>query len=511
MFINQQSHEPSAPVARLTGIVKRYGQLRANYHINFSILPGEIHALVGENGAGKSTLMNILAGVLRPDAGGIELFGHRVDFHSPRDAIRLGVGMVHQHFAQVPSCTVAEHFVLADPDSPFLISRTALENKVASLCETYGFALNPRAVVDDLSVGERQKLELLRLLAKDASILILDEPTAVLTPKEVVELFQRLRRLADQGRSVVLITHKLDEVAVCADRVTVLRQGRVTAAGLKVAEQDMAHIAALMVGEAAPVQEHSTPMSKGDTVFVFRRAYVSGDAGAAGVCGVDLEVRAGEILAIAGVAGNGQRELAEAALGLRRLKSGTRLIFGQDATRWPAYRTREMGVGYVPEDRLKFGLCPNLSVADNLNLNSFNRRTRFFLSRRRLTERAQYLAEAVNVKYQSIHDPVRALSGGNLQKVILAREIAAAKLLVVAQPTRGLDLAAAAAVHAALIERRQAGAGILLISYDLDEILALADRLAVMVRGCLVAAYEPPWPDRAVIGLAMAGGKSIAL
>lgn len=500
---------PSAiPAVRLVGIVKRFGSVTANNGVELTVYPGEIHALLGENGAGKSTLMNILAGVYMPDAGRIDLFGQPMRFTSPRGAMRAGIGMVHQHFAQVPGCTVAQNIALSALQAPFFIRRAEIDARIEDLNRTYHLRLSPRARVGDLSVGERQRLELLRLLAADAKVLILDEPTAVLTPQESEQLFAILRDLAAHGRTVIFITHKLDEVRAAAHRLTVLRKGQLVAAGLPAPDCDVRHLAALMVGEAPPPASVYVPQDTGEVVFSLEYAVVGNGRGGRALAGVSLRVRAGEICAIAGVAGNGQRELAKTVLGLLPLQSGRKLLAGADATSWPTHRLRAAGVGFVPEDRLTLGVCAGLSVADNLNLPDFGPSAAFFLPTGSLLRRARDLAASTRVVYNDLGQAIRSLSGGNIQRAILAREMAAARrLLIVSQPTRGLDLAAAAEVRAALLALRRRGVAVLLISYDLDEIVELADRVLVLARGCIAAEYQRPLPSHAEIGLAMTGGE----
>jgi len=495
------------PVVRMAGITKRFGALSANHEIDFNLYPGEIHALLGENGAGKSTLMNVLAGVFSPDSGTIEVFGKPIRFRSPREAIRAGVGMVYQHFAQAPMCTVCQNVVLADPDAPFWLDYDSLEQKVSDLISQYSLQLQPKARVYDLSVGERQRLELLRLLSKDAEVLILDEPTAVLTPGETEELFVTLKALAAKGKSIVFITHKLHEVETCAHRITVLRKGRVAAANLNVKECNAAMLAELMVGKTVTLAKYGDHSAPGRNVLELTKISVLSEEGMQALFEIDLNVRSGEILAVAGVAGNGQKELAEAAFCFKPLLAGQRRILGNDAISWGPIQMRRMGAGFVPEDRVDLGICSTLSVMDNLNLTRYAAAAPFFPSAERMKQRADTLAASTEVMAQDMNMPVRMLSGGNIQRLILARELNdASRLLIVSQPTRGLDIEASAAVHQILIAKRDSGVGILLISYDLDEILLLADRIIVMMRGRIAAWFERPFPDKAAIGIAMAGG-----
>ena len=497
----------AVPAVRMAGIVKRFGTTLANDNVRFSVAPGEIHALLGENGAGKSTLMNILAGVYAPDEGTVELFGKPARFNSPRDAIRNGIGMVHQHFAQVPGFSTAQNLALAALDTPPFFRRKDLEGKAKRLAEAFNIDLHPAARTEDLSVGERQRLELLRLLAADAKILILDEPTAVLTTAEAEALFGQMRDLAARGRAVIFITHKLDEVEACAHRITILRNGRVVADSIDANSVRREEIADMMVGRSAVEEDDRKTAAPGATVFEFKDAWAKGARGAWALAGVSMQVRAGEILAIAGVSGNGQRELAEAAMGLRRLKKGEKIFSGESARSWKPARMRAAGTGFVPEDRMRLGICPSLSVEENLVLDRFGPGARFFINATDLRRRALALAASTQVSCGRIEEPIRSLSGGNVQRVILAREMASgSKLLIVSQPTRGLDITSASEVRRALLAQRDRGVAILLISYDLDEICQLADRMAVMLRGALVAKFDRPFPERVDIGLAMTGG-----
>lgn len=500
----------------MRGITKRFGDLLANDRIDFTAFPGQIHAILGENGAGKSTLMNVLSGVYLPDNGVVELNGRPVDFHSPRDAVRAGVGMVHQHYAQIPSCTVAQNIHLANPDAPFFFAPAVVEKKVRRLCETYSIDLDPHAKVMDLSAGERQRLELLRLLSGKASILILDEPTAMLTLIESDKLFKVLRGMAQGGKTILFITHKLHEIHHWADRITVLRQGRVKASDLASEQWDADRIISLMVCDdrenkdmpcTAEYPKKRAPGSK--KVFEMSQVWVEGQTLDSKIKGIDLIIREGEILAIAGVAGNGQRELAEAAIGIRRIMSGTMMISGNDATKWNVMQTRMAGTGFIPEDRMELGSCQNLSLENNLNLDQYGKGTPFFPKAIILRERADRLAHSMNVIAASLDFPMRFLSGGNMQRAILAREFdISSKLLIASQPTRGLDAATTQSVRKKLREKRNEGSSILLVSYDLDEIIEIADRIVVIHLGRIVANYEKPFPDRKQIGLAMTGGRA---
>jgi simple sugar transport system ATP-binding protein len=500
---------PPALAIEARGVVKAFPGVLANDHVDFDLRPGEIHALLGENGAGKSTLMNILAGLYQPEEGTILLDGQPVVFGSPRDAIAAGIGMVHQHFTLVPSQTVAENILLGLERPRFRLQLGEAEGEVARIAAQFGLRVDPRAKVWQLSVGEQQRVEILKMLYRGARILIMDEPTAVLAPQEIEELFRTLRSMTEAGRSVVFISHKLGEVVAIADRITVMRRGRVTAAGRPAAGATKADLARLMVGRDVLEILDRTPFTPGAVVLETRDVEAVSDRGLPALRGVSLDVRAGEIVGIAAVAGNGQSELAEVITGLRSC-TGTIRINGDDVANRSAGKAIRAGVGHVPEDRTGVGSAPNLSVADNLIMKRYRDRP---LSRGWVidTTSARRLAEGLKQEYAiaapSIDTQARLLSGGNLQRLILAREIESRpSLLVAVQPTRGLDVGAIEAVHRLLLARREAGAAILLISEDLDEILALADRVDVMYEGRIAGSFPAQDADVHEIGLLMTGG-----
>jgi general nucleoside transport system ATP-binding protein len=501
------------PAVSLRGITKRFPGVVANDAVDFDAAAGEVHALLGENGAGKSTLSSILTGLYRPDEGEIRIDGEIAEFAAPRDALDAGICMVHQHFRLVPTFTVAENVLLGDHRAEgrrFLVNPREIERRVAELGRRYDVAVDPRARVWQLSVGEQQRVEILKALYREARILVLDEPTAVLTPQEVESLFATVRTIAAEGRSVIFITHKLHEVRTVADRVTVLRGGR-TVASLATSETTPQSLASLMVGrELEPARRGERGAELGGAALELDDVWTRGDRGVDAVRGVTLSVRSGEIVAIAGVAGNGQRELAETVTGLRppargTIRVGERTLRGGD----PREAIRA-GVGHVPEDRIGTGVAPSLSLASNVVLKEYREKEvargpllRFGAIR----ERAERLIRSYDVKASGPHVPARQLSGGNLQKVVLGREFSGApRVLVAASPTRGLDVAAADAVHRYLREAAAGGMGILLIGEDLDEILALADRVAVMYEGRLVGELDAGTATREQIGLLMAGG-----
>lgn len=491
-------------------ITKRFAGVTANDAVDFAVRAGEIHALLGENGSGKSTLMSVLAGLYRPDSGQILVEGRPVTLRSPWDAIRAGVGMVHQHFKLVETFTVAQNIILGDHRTTFIPRMSAVEDKIAALSASYGLKVDPQLRVWQLSVGERQRVEIVKMLYRGCRVLVLDEPTAVLTPQETQYMFAVLRRAAENDRAVVVITHKLQEVMDLADRVTVLRHGRVTAAFVRgeFNEQDLARA---MVGSDLKRKAPLRAAPKGETVLKLRGINALNDAGLPGLTGLSLTVAAGEILGVAGVSGNGQRELAEVVTGLRPAVSGQVTVGGREITNQGPLAFIAAGVGHIPEDRLNTGLAPGLSVLDNLILKEYREKELhrgFFLDRRRARQRASQMVSDFDVRLASIDAPARLLSGGNMQRLLLAREISARpRLIVAAYPARGLDIAAAEAVYRILLEQRADGAAILLISEDLDEIFRLSDRIAVLFNGRLAGPIAPVAstnPEQ--VGLWMAGG-----
>ncbi len=485
----------------------------ANDHVDFEAAEGEVHALLGENGAGKTTLSNILTGLYRPDEGEIVLAGKPVAFHSPRDALDAGIAMVHQHFRLVSPFTVAENVVLGDHRDvgrTFLLRSREIERRVAELSSRYGMAVHPRARVWQLSVGEQQRVEILKALYQDARILILDEPTAVLTPQEANGLFETIRAMAADGRTVIFISHKLHEVKAVADRVTVLRRGR-SIATVPAAEATPRSLAALMVGREVEIgRRHDGGREAGDTVLEVQGVSSDGDRGTPALRDASLTVRTGEIVAVAGVAGNGQRELAETITGMRPATGGAVRVRGRRLRSGDPRQAIRAGIAYVPEDRLGTGLAPGLTIASNVVLKSYREppvsRGPLLLVRR-IRELAHRVMERYDVRAAGPHVPAWQLSGGNLQKVVLAREFSGSPaVLVAAAPTRGLDVAGIETVHSYLREAAENEVGVLLISEDLDEILALADRIVVMYEGAIVGERDAATATVEDIGLLMAGG-----
>ncbi|MEV4031814.1 ABC transporter ATP-binding protein [Streptomyces umbrinus] len=494
----------SPAVVELRGITKRFPGTLANDSVDLTVRRGEIHALMGENGAGKSTLMSVLYGMERPDAGSIRIEGREVSFGSPGTAMAAGLGMVHQSFKLFDSLTVAENVVYrAEPRRFGLLDRAAARRRVRELAEEHGLAVDPDARVGDLPVGLRQRVEILKLLHRGARTLILDEPTAVLTPAEADALFAVLRSLTAQGRTVILVTHKLREVLQGSDNVTVLRDGRVVAR-LRTADTTAAEIATAMTGRAVDLDRVHPEGSPGEVVLD-----VEG-LSTAGVREVQLTVRAGEIVGIAGVAGNGQSELVEALAGLRPVTAGRVGLRGEDITHAAATERRAKGLAYVPEDRHAVGTAPAATVADNLAM-GHHRTTlsspRGLLPPSAVRAHARALVERFGIKASTPDVPASALSGGNLQKLLIGRELAhGAPLLLVEQPTRGVDIGAIQAIHDELVAYRDAGHAVLLVSAELSEIRGLADRILVMYEGRVTASYAKSDADEATLGLAMAGG-----
>ena len=500
-----------APALEMRGITKRYPGVTANEGIDLEVRPGEIHALLGENGAGKSTLMNILYGLVAPDEGEILLDGEPVRIEGPADAIARGISMVHQHFMLVPVLTVAENILLGEETmaNPIFLDRAEARRRIIDLGRRFGFEIDPDAKVRSLSVGWQQRVEILKALYREARILVLDEPTAVLTPQETEEIFAVLRRLAEEGHSIVFISHKLYEVLEIADRITVIRRGKVV--GQRVPSQtDEEDLAELMVGRDVQLVVDRGESSPGEVVLSVEDLHVRDDRGNEVVRGVDFEIRGGEILGIAGVAGNGQGELVEAMIGLRAEHAGRVALNDVDVTNYSPRDINRAGVGFVPADRHRYGCVLSFSLADNLVLTSYYRPP-FAHGLLRNDDAIRGEASArireFDVRTPSADVTAGTLSGGNQQKLIVAREFARdLKLLVLDQPTRGLDVGSIEFIHRQVISKRDTGTAILLVSAELDEVLEMSDRIAVMYRGRLVAFLDGRTADKNEVGLLMATG-----
>jgi ABC-type uncharacterized transport system ATPase subunit len=501
-------------VVEMRGIVKRFPGVLANDHVDFELRTGEIHALLGENGAGKSTLMSVLAGLYKQDAGTIKVKGKTLEFSSPRDAINAGIGMVHQHFMLVPSQTVTENILLGLDEPRFLMRLNEYDKRIADLGDRFGLKVDPRAKIWQLSVGEQQRVELLKMLYRGADVLVMDEPTAVLAPQEIDGLFVTLRSMVAQGKSVIFISHKLNEVSSIADRVSVLRRGKVTASGIPAKGVSKQELASMMVGREVVLFVDKKPKDAGKVILDVKDVYAENDKGLPALRGLSLHVRAGEIVGLAGVAGNGQIELSQVIAGLRKCEQGDVELNGDKVSNRDTLYGIQHGMSYVPEDRTHVGSSPNLSVTDNVIMKNYRKAPiskGSMIDMNAASKFAQQLKEAYDIIVPTVNTPVRLLSGGNLQRVILAREISGhPNFMVAVQPTRGLDVGAIEGVHRLLLTQREADAAVLLISEELEELLALSDRVYVIYEGKImgevkVATGEPDERLIEAIGLMMTG------
>ena len=495
-------------VVSMRGVTKRFPGVLANDKVDLEILPGTIHALLGENGAGKTTLMNILSGRFRPDEGAI-LFGEReVKFSSPRNALQLGIGMVHQHFMLIPNQTVAENITLGLNTPRFILRKARVEQEVEKLSRGYGLSIDPKAHIDELSLGQQQRVEILKLLYRNVNVLILDEPTAVLSPSEIEDLFVTLKKIVAEGRSVIFITHKLEEVMEIADQITILRKGKVVAHLAPSEVESRRELARLMVGREVVLKVDREPVALGEVILELRDCSGVDERGHLAFQHITFAVRRGEIFSIVGVAGNGQSELVSAIMGLRPLSSGKALLLGKP---FHGGRFSVMShVGYIPEDRLGMGSLPNLDLVDNLILTSYPRFCRGGLFQREVAAaEGERLLSKFHIAAPSVRTMARQLSGGNLQKLILARELSKnPRLLIAEQPTHGLDIGATEDLWLEILRQRET-AGILLVSGDLKEVLSLSDRIGVMFRGRLMDVFSVEDEDRmGEIGPMMAGVRS---
>jgi general nucleoside transport system ATP-binding protein len=496
----------------LRDITKRFPGVLANDRISISADRGEVLGLLGENGAGKSTLMNILSGLYRPDSGEILIDGTPRSFSDPRQAIDAGIGMVHQHFQLVPVFDVTEAVSLGAESVSGLVGtfdRRTARARVVELSQQYNLNVSPDAKIEDLSVGVRQRVEILKALYRRSDILVLDEPSAVLTPFETEELFGIIRGLAAADTTVIFITHKLNEVLEVADRITVLRRGRV-AGTVEPRDATRQVLANLMVGRGVELTVAKGPATRGDVVLSVRDIHVLDDRGHAAVKGVSLDIRAGEIVALAGVQGNGQTELVEAIVGLRPVDSGEIVIDGHNTTAFSPRHVSDLGVAHVPEDRMRDGLIGAMTVAENFILDTYHREPysrHGSLNAKAIAEGAATAVQVYDVRTPSIETFAGSLSGGNQQKVVVAREFSRpVKLVVAAQPTRGLDVGSIEYIHRRIVEQRDAGAAVLIVSTELDEVLSVGDRVAVMLGGRIVGIVEGPDATRETVGILMGGG-----
>ncbi|MHC5247519.1 ABC transporter ATP-binding protein [Enterococcus sp. LJL120] len=496
-------------VIEMRHITKAFGEFKANDNINLQVKKGEIHALLGENGAGKSTLMNILSGLLEPTSGDILLNGQKVVINGPTAANRLGIGMVHQHFMLVDAFTVAENIILgSEPTKVGILNQKSAIGEIEKVSEHYNLAVDPKAYVRDISVGMQQRVEILKTLYRGADILIFDEPTAVLTPQEIDELIEIMHGLIKEGKSIILITHKLDEIKKVADRCTVIRRGK-SIETVNVKDVSSQQLADMMVGRSVSFKTEKQPAKPKEVVLAVEGLTVKENRGLEAVKNLSLEVRAGEVLGIAGIDGNGQSELVQAITGLRKVESGTVTIKGENMTNFKPRKVTEEGVGHVPEDRHKYGLVLEMTLAENMALQTYYQEPNSkngILNYGNLNEHARELIEEYDVRTVNEIVPAKALSGGNQQKAIIAREMDRdPDLLIVAQPTRGLDVGAIEYIHKRLIEQRNKDKAVLLVSFELDEILNVSDRIAVIHAGQIVGIVNASETSENELGLMMAG------
>jgi simple sugar transport system ATP-binding protein len=494
----------------MRGIVKKFFGSYANRGVDFDLMSGEVHSLLGENGAGKTTLMNVLAGLYTPDAGTIRVGGSDVSFSSPRDAIASGVGMVHQHFMLIPTLTVWENMLLGMSGVPFVLDRRGIKRRIEELSDRYALEVNPEAMVWTLSIGEQQRVEILKMLYRGTRVLILDEPTSVLTPQEVRRFFATLRIMTESGHGIILISHKIEEVLSISDRMTVLRKG-VKVDTIRAVEATKESLAEMMVGRAIRAVRRSTDAGSGPVVLSCKDLRALNDRGAQSLSGISLSLRAGEILGVAGVAGNSQRELCEALAGIRPIVSGEISLRGEKISGMSPREFIKRGISYIPVDRKGTGLVANMNIGENMALKLYRRETasrgKFFLDWNYIYGVAEERVRNFGVQTRSIMSPARLLSGGNLQKLMLARELSDEPSVIIAMnPVWGLDVGATEFVHEKLLSERARGAGIILISEDLDELFALSDRIMVMNRGRVTGvADDPRGVSKEAIGLMMAG------
>jgi len=497
------------PVVVMKNITKSFPGTLANDQVNLVINSGEIHAILGENGAGKSTLMSILTGLYRPDSGEIHIGGLPVEFYSPKDAVVKGIGMVHQHFKLVKTFTVAENILLGLQSSRAIYDLKAIKIKIQEFCQKYGFTIDPDVQVFQLSIGEQQRAEIIKSLFWGAEILILDEPTAVLTPQEATELYKTLRLMADQGKSVIVISHKLSEVMENTDSITVLRSGKAIGT-VKTVHTNEEELTRMMVGRDILFEVLKKNIGPGSKVLSLQEVSCLGNRGQMALQHISLDIFGGEIVGVAGVAGNGQSELAEVIAGLRSMETGTKFIDEIDHTKSSVRSLISAGVSYVPEDRLGTGLVPGLNAIDNFILKSYQSAPSYFINWREAADQTQAAVDKFDIKMADLSNSVNMLSGGNLQKLLLAREISANPRLIVAMyPMRGLDVGAMEVVRNLLMDERDAGKGILLISEELEELFMLSDRIVVLHEGEVMGIVQPSETNIEAVGMMMAGKRML--
>ncbi|APB30395.1 ABC transporter ATP-binding protein [Vagococcus teuberi] len=496
-------------VIEMRDITKQFGDFKANDNINLQIRKGEIHALLGENGAGKSTLMNVLSGLLQPTSGQIYMDGQPVTIANPTDAKRLGIGMVHQHFMLVDAFTVTENIILGDePTKSGVLDKKKSVEDLKRISEQYGMEVNPDALISDISVGMQQRVEILKTLYRGANILIFDEPTAVLTPQEIDELIMTMKELVKEGKSIIIITHKLDEIKKVADRCTVIRRGK-SIETVNVKDVSSQQLADLMVGRSVSFKTEKEPSNPKEVILSVKDLYVKDNRGLEAIKGLDLDVRAGEVVGIAGIDGNGQTELIQAITGLKKIESGKVMLRDKDITNLKPRQITESNVGHVPEDRHKYGLVLDMTLSENIALQTYYHEPfskNGVLNYNYMDSYARKLIEEYDVRTTSEHAQAKSLSGGNQQKAIIAREMDRdPELLIVSQPTRGLDVGAIEYIHKRLINHRDKGNAVLVVSFELEEILNVSDRIAVIHAGQIVGIVDPKETTENELGLLMAG------
>ncbi|MBP2097825.1 ABC transporter ATP-binding protein [Enterococcus rivorum] len=496
-------------VIEMRNITKQFGTFKANDQINLQVKPGEIHALLGENGAGKSTLMNILSGLLEPTSGDIFMNGEKVNISGPTVANRLGIGMVHQHFMLVDAFTVTENIILgSEPTNAGVLNRKKAQEEIEKVSKQYGMEVKPNAYIRDISVGMQQRVEILKTLYRGANVLIFDEPTAVLTPQEIDELMTIMHELTNEGKSIILITHKLDEIKKVADRCTVIRRGK-SIDTVTVKDVSSQQLADMMVGRSVSFKTEKKVAEPKETILAIKDLVVKESRGLEAVKGLNLEVRAGEVVGIAGIDGNGQTELVQAIAGLTKVESGSIELNGDVISNRKPRQITELGVGHVPEDRHKYGLVLEMSLAENIGLQTYYQQPlskNGILNYRNINQHARELIQEYDVRTTNELVPAKSLSGGNQQKAIIAREVDRdPELLIVAQPTRGLDVGAIEYIHKRLIEQRDRNRAVLLVSFELEEILNVSDRIAVIHAGKIVGIVDPKETTENELGLLMAG------
>ncbi len=493
------------PMVEMIGITKKFPGVLANDRVSFSVEPGHIHALLGENGAGKSTLMSVLTGLYKPDEGEIRINGRKVELSSPKDAVCHGISMVHQHFKLVKPFTVAENIMLGLPELRQIYDQKAIEAAILECSQRYGFSIDPRARIWQLSVGEQQRVEIVKMLYRGTEILILDEPTAVLTPQESNELYKNLRFMAEQGKAIIVISHKMNEVMENTDYITVLRNGK-NVGTVKTGSTSEVELAQMMVGRDIMRTIDKAPVQPGPAVMRLENVTALGDRGLATVKDITLAISGGEILGLAGVAGNGQKDLAEVIAGLRRIETGRIWIDQQELTNTSSAKMIDAGVSYIPEDRLATGLLPNLNALENVVLKTYRKIKGALINWRQVHQTTVDLVQRFDVKLAGVGFPVKLMSGGNLQKLLLAREIECdPRLIVAVYPMRGLDIGAIESIKKLLLMERVAGKAILLISEELDELFELSDRIAVIHSGEIMGVVNPQQTTIEAVGMMMAG------